>query len=512
MAIDESDLAAGAAPEVAPDVASVRPKHLTLARVFLGVFLLGLVADVVISFLNANLTGAGVFSEGPLSDLVFVGAFGMFPIIGYFLATRQPDNAIGWVMLGMGVFMGLPVASYGVYAINGGPGGRDLGLILEALDQPRWIPVVAIPATFLVLLFPDGHLPSPRWRWFARILGGGLVFIFLAILLDPAPIEGSSLPGAPNPLGVEFLRPFLSFALVSILIIPIGAHRVAVEPRAAVPPVDRHRAPAAAVARHGVWLRGRDVFVRDPALAQQRVVGGDDARLDVTCSRTLSILSFALIPIAIGVVDPPLPVVRDRRRDQPSPAVRCARRLHRGRVCGDRRGRRSDRRRAGQPFAVGGGCGGRRPRVPAGSATGAAVRRPARVREARDAVRGAVRVLRAGREYLCERGAAAEDGARARGGHRRREGGCMGARGRRTSARGGVAGRRRGNLAATRISRRGGGHRHGFVDVRAGPPPRRAARRTVDREAAGGVADRDGGEARPRPRRASGVGPAERAV
>jgi signal transduction histidine kinase len=208
----------------AGELATERPERRVLvARVFLGVFLVGIVADVVISILNANLTGGGVFSEGPLSDLAFVAGFAMFPIIGYVLATRQPDNAIGWVMLAMGIFMGLPIGSYGTYAIHGGPGGPDLGLVLEALDQPGWIPVVAIPATFLLLLFPDGHLPSPRWRWFARILGGGLVFIFLAILFDPAPIEGGTLPSAPNPLGLEFLRPFLEFALVSILIIPIGA-------------------------------------------------------------------------------------------------------------------------------------------------------------------------------------------------------------------------------------------------------------------------------------------------
>jgi signal transduction histidine kinase len=300
MTIDEGDLAAGGTTEVAPDVASGRSKRLILARVFLGVFLVGLVADLVISILNANLTGAGVFSEGPLSDLVFVGAFGMFPIIGYILATRQPDNAIGWVMLGMGVFMGLPVASYGVYAINGGPGGRDLGLILEALDQPGWIPVVAIPATFLLLLFPDGHLPSPRWRWFARILGGGLVFIFLAILLDPAPIEGSSLPGVPNPLGIEFLRPFLSFALIAILIIPIGAIG------SLLSLVLRFRRSTGIQRLQLRWLVTAAGVVAGMysfgiLLSLSSEWGGTTTPAWMSLLQNVSILSFALIPIAIGV-------------------------------------------------------------------------------------------------------------------------------------------------------------------------------------------------------------------
>ena len=62
-------------------------------------------------------------------------------------------------MLGMGAYLGVSgiVSSYGAYAIHGGPGGRDLGLLLEALDQPAWLPIVVPPATFLLLLFPTGH-------------------------------------------------------------------------------------------------------------------------------------------------------------------------------------------------------------------------------------------------------------------------------------------------------------------------------------------------------------------
>jgi signal transduction histidine kinase len=279
-------------------------RRVVLARVLFGIFLLGILGNVLISILNANLTGGGVFSEGPLSDLAFVAGFATFPIIGYVLATRQPDNAIGWVMLAMGLFMGLPIGSYAIYAIHGGPGGRDLGLVLQALDQPGWIPVVAIPATFLLLLFPDGHLPSPRWRWFARILGVGLVFIFLAILVDPAPIEGGTLPGEPNPLGLEFLRPFLSFAYISILIIPIGAigsvlslvlrfRRSTGIQRlqlrwlvTAASVVSVIYAVGILLSLGGVWTGGSET---NPNPAWLNVI------------QSVSVLSFALIPIAIGV-------------------------------------------------------------------------------------------------------------------------------------------------------------------------------------------------------------------
>ena len=179
-----------------------------LARVIFGLTLLGIVAGICLAILDTRSQGLVLDDElHPLPDC------------GYLLATRRPDNAVSWLTLGVGAALGLStfLGAYASYAIHTSAGGSRIGEIAEAIDQPMWIPVVAIPATFLLLLFPDWHLPSPRWRWFARILGGGLVFIFLVILVGPGPIESSSLPRVPNPLGLEFLRPFLSIALASIL-------------------------------------------------------------------------------------------------------------------------------------------------------------------------------------------------------------------------------------------------------------------------------------------------------
>ena len=299
MATETAEAATGSEIRDSPP----RPRHVLLARIMLGIFIVGNLGSVVIAFLDSSLTGDPILSaNGALGDVGLLVAFATFPIIGYVLAVRQPENSIGWVMLGMGVFMGLPFASYGTYAIHGGPGGRELGLLFDAIDQPMWIPVVAIPATFLLLLFPNGHLPSPRWRWFARILGGGLVFIFLAILLDPAPIEGGTLPGAPNPLGLEFLRPFLSFALISILIIPIGAVG------SLVSLVQRFRRSRGIERLQLRWLvTAATIVAATYAAGVLFSLGGQWAGASATnpewlnVLQTVSVLSFALIPIAIGV-------------------------------------------------------------------------------------------------------------------------------------------------------------------------------------------------------------------
>jgi hypothetical protein len=281
---------------------SARPRHVLIARIMLGIFIVGNLGNFVIAFLDSSLTGDPILSaNGALGDVGLLVAFTTFPIIGYVLAVRQPENSIGWVMLGMGVFMGLPFASYGTYAIHGGPGGRELGLLFDAIDQPMWIPVVAIPATFLLLLFPNGHLPSPRWTWFARILGWGLVFIFLVILFGPGPIEGGALAGAQNPLGLDSLRPFLGVALVTILIIPIGAVG------SLVSLVQRFRRSRGIERLQLRWLVTAATIVASIYAAGVLFsLGGEWTGASTTnpewlnVLQTVSVLSFALIPIAIG--------------------------------------------------------------------------------------------------------------------------------------------------------------------------------------------------------------------
>jgi signal transduction histidine kinase len=271
--------------------------RLWLARVLLGVTIVGFLGAVVVATMDGGLTG-----EEINGDVVFSIVFLTFPVVGYVVASRRPDNNVGWLMLGMGAYLGAfaLLGTYGTYAIHGGPGGRDLGLLLEALEQPSWLPIVVPPATFLLLLFPDGHLPSPRWRWFAWTLGVALVLIYLVILFSPGPIEGGTLQRAPNPLGLESLRPVLEPALILLVAIPIGAIG------SLLSLVLRYRRAGGVERQQLRWLVAAAAFVAIFyslvfVLSANADWEGAGAAGWQALLQNLAVLSFALIPIAIGV-------------------------------------------------------------------------------------------------------------------------------------------------------------------------------------------------------------------
>jgi signal transduction histidine kinase len=185
-----------------------------LARIIFGLTIFGIVAGIWLYLLDPRRQGS----------LILTISFILFPIVGYLLTTRRPDNPVSWLTLGVGAALGLStfLEGFASYAIHTGNGGSHLGQIAESVDQPLWIPILVVPVTFLLLLFPEGHLPSPRWRWFAWVVGVGTVFVFLAILVSPGPLTESDFPDLQNALGIEGLRTFLSIAEVSIIVLPIG--------------------------------------------------------------------------------------------------------------------------------------------------------------------------------------------------------------------------------------------------------------------------------------------------
>ena len=287
------DAAMSEADEVYTPMTETRRKHLVLLARVLSAFTLASV------FLGLWLST----KDQVATDLGLALAFGLFPVVGYFMATRRPDNALSWIMVGLGVAIGISALldSYAGYALSGGIGGLNLGLIAKAFDNPIWIPVVVPPVTFMLLLFPDGHLPSSRWRWFARVLGASMVVVYLSILLAPGTFGDEAGPFADyrNPLGLDALRPVLSVAIISLAMIPIGII-------GSLWALVRRFRRSSGIERLQLRLLVTTASFVAILYTIALLIGfagswGVDQPLWMTILQNVSVFSFGLIPIAIGV-------------------------------------------------------------------------------------------------------------------------------------------------------------------------------------------------------------------
>ena len=147
-----------------------------------------------------------------------------FSTMGAVVATRRPDNLIGWLFCAIGFVGGVRLLSieYAAYSLVAQsdlpPGAEALAWIASWL----WVPDIGL-FLYLALLFPNGRLPSTHGRSFAWFIGVVVMTGTVAVALSPGPIRG--LEPIDNPLGLEGLpnAAVLTEALLYALVLVAAA-------------------------------------------------------------------------------------------------------------------------------------------------------------------------------------------------------------------------------------------------------------------------------------------------
>ena len=126
-----------------------------------------------------------------------------FSVVGAIIASRQPRNAIGWIFCSIGLVVSLSslTGDYAEYWLARGSAPGNLAETAAWFSSWSWSLLVYVPTSFLLLLFPDGRLPSPRWRPVAWCAALGLFGFLSGYTLEPGPLE--EFPQIVNPYGVD---------------------------------------------------------------------------------------------------------------------------------------------------------------------------------------------------------------------------------------------------------------------------------------------------------------------
>jgi hypothetical protein len=230
-----------------------------------GLTLLVLAAALVLLGLDAGRMAAGriaFYAVAALTAVLYAGT-------GRLIATRVPGNAIGWLLglIGLSLAAVMLTEQYALHGLAVAPGSLPAARLAGWLSGVVTISTFA-PMVFLVLLFPDGRLPSRRWRpllWMMMaVLAGWTAQQFQAGTAETGGLT-NALEAAgvsyPNPLGI-FPRqgPFSEF-LGALVLLGLAAGALVV---ASV--FVRRRGASSELRKQLAWLGYVGLFVAVPVV------------------------------------------------------------------------------------------------------------------------------------------------------------------------------------------------------------------------------------------------------
>ena len=237
--------------------------------------------------------------EEPIEPAILV-AFSMFVLgfatAGALIASRQPRNPVGWLSSTAAllyIFAGFADAFVNAFPDVATDGGVLIRLWIT-VGESLWASGLGIGATLLLLLFPNGHLPSRRWRPLAWVASIVLILIPVAQILVPGRVQGYPIV---NPVGIPgaaaVLEGIVGIAYMGLaLCVPLSMASLFFRFRKA-DPVERQQLK---------WLLFAAGFVAVLFLSSVILdVVTQNSAAAVEISNFLTTAALAAVPIAIGI-------------------------------------------------------------------------------------------------------------------------------------------------------------------------------------------------------------------
>ena len=209
----------------------------------------------------------------------------VFVVVGWLIAERKPSNAVGPLLVTFGAIFAwyLPVDQY-LHQPESPPAAAYAALAVSILDAPMFI-LVALA----LIVFPDGRLPSRRWRWVVVAATLGIVAAATGYALDPDPFP--LFPEYASPFGMRGFPgdAFIYAAYGVMMILLLGAAGALVL---------RWRRGGALERTQIKWVVAASVAMLVAEVVNVATFRADEPN---ALSNVLASIAIALVPVSMGI-------------------------------------------------------------------------------------------------------------------------------------------------------------------------------------------------------------------